>query len=343
MSFSLDTIVNLGKVTVFHPVTLLAWLAYKAKEVNGWPERNGSITTAYVVLGLYFTRWFSNRWRNGIIPQRRLNSETWPKELVLVTGGAQGIGKATCDRLIKKGAKVVAIDIIDIKSSHPNMRAYQCDISSYDALDELREKIMEDVGQEVTMVANIAGMNNKSLILDLNKDRVSKMIDVNLKSHFWTAMVFLPAMVKRKRGHFLSVASTMGYAGITHQSDYVATKHGLVGMQETLYYEMSKMYKTPLVRTSIAMIGHTKTALFQDFDVGVAGRFIAPPLEADYVASLIVDAFEAQETRIILTPVANNLAPGFKMLPSFLKDLLQSSAGADGAYPSRPSAEQLGN
>lgn len=84
------------------------------------------------------------------------------------------------------------------------------------------------------MVANIAGLNNKSLILDLEKDRVSKMIDVNLKSHFWTAMIFLPDMVKRKRGHFLSVSSTMGYAGICHQSDYVATKHGLVGMNETV-------------------------------------------------------------------------------------------------------------
>lgn len=54
----------------------------------------------------------------------------------------------------------------------------------------------------------------------------------------------------------------MGYVGICHQSDYVATKHGLVGMQESLYYEMQKMYKTPNVRTSIAMIGHTKTREF---------------------------------------------------------------------------------
>lgn len=89
--------------------------------------------------------------------------------------------------------------------------AYKCDIFDYDALVELKEKIKNDLGGDVTMVANIAGLNNKSLILDLDKNRVSKMIDVNLKSHFWTAMIFLPAMVKRKRGHFLSISSTMGY------------------------------------------------------------------------------------------------------------------------------------
>lgn len=49
-------------------------------------------------------------------------------------------------------------------------------------------------------------------------------------------MLFLPAMVKAKRGHFLSVASTMGFVGICHQSDYVATKHGLVGMHESVSF-----------------------------------------------------------------------------------------------------------
>lgn len=47
-------------------------------------------------------------------------------------------------------------------------------------------------------------------------------------------MIFLPDMIKRKRGHFLSVSSTMGYVGICHQSDYVATKHALVGMNESV-------------------------------------------------------------------------------------------------------------
>jgi all-trans-retinol dehydrogenase (NAD+) len=92
-----------------------------------------------------------------------------------------------------------------------NIRPYKGDISDYNAMEELREKIKQDMGGDVTMVANIAGLNNKSLVLDLDKDRVSKMIDVNLKSHFWTAMLFLPAMVKAKRGHFLSISSTMGY------------------------------------------------------------------------------------------------------------------------------------
>lgn len=224
-----------------------------------------------------------------------------------------------------------------------NVRAYKCDISSYEQLESLRDEIQRDFGSEVTMVANIAGINNKSLILDLDKKKVDKMIGVNLTSHFYTAMLFLPAMIKKKRGHFLSVSSTMGYAGICHQSDYVAAKHGLVGMQESLYYEMQKMYKTPRVRTSIAMIGHTKTALFDTFDVGPMGRFLGPLLEPEYVASQIVDALEAQETRILLMPFMNHTAATIKGLPSFLRDGIQAMSGGDGSYPSRPTAAQLGH
>lgn len=72
------------------PVTLLAFLGYKIKEANGRPEQSGYVTTAYIFLALYATKWFSNRWRNGLLPQKRLNKETWKEEIVLVTGGAQG-------------------------------------------------------------------------------------------------------------------------------------------------------------------------------------------------------------------------------------------------------------
>jgi all-trans-retinol dehydrogenase (NAD+) len=104
---------------------------------------------------------------------------------------------------------------------------------------------------------------------------------------------------------------------------------------------MQKMYKTPNVRTSIAIIGHTKTGLFDTFNVGAAGRFMAPLLEPDYVADLIVDAFESQESKQIFTPFTNHLLPGIKAYPSFLRDGIQALSGADGSYPTRPSPEQL--
>lgn len=104
---------------------------------------------------------------------------------------------------------------------------------------------------------------------------------------------------------------------------------------------MTKKYRTPNVRTSVAIIGHTKTALFNDFDVGPIGRFFGPPLEPSYVAEQIVDAFEAQESRRIMTPVMVTTALGLKALPSFIRDYLQWTLGGDRAHKGEPKPEQL--
>ncbi len=100
------------------------------------------------------------------------------------------------------------------------MKTYKCDIASIDELRDVQKQIKADFGGhknmgkgkgsssaaeaptaegghggEVTMVLNIAGINNKSLILDLDEKKVERMLNVNLKSHFLTAIVFLPNMV----------------------------------------------------------------------------------------------------------------------------------------------------
>lgn len=108
-----------------------------------------------------------------------------------------------------------------------------------------------------------------------------------------------------------------------------------------LHYEMQKMYKTPKVRMSTAIIGHTKTGLFEDFDVGPVGRFLGPKLEPADVADMMLDAFESQDGKMILTPFMNHLTPSIKAHPWFTRDLIQASAGGDGSYPSRPTAQQL--
>ena len=115
------------------------------------------MTTAYVCLALYASSWFNNRLRNGLLPLARLNAKTWPQELVFVTGGAAGIGKLTAERLARKGAKVAAVDVVDFKPEHANIKTYKCDISDIEALQAVREQIVKDFGMQVTMVANIAG------------------------------------------------------------------------------------------------------------------------------------------------------------------------------------------
>ena len=182
-----------------------------------WAEADKSVKFAYGILAIYAGKWLSDRWRNGIFnkPARIRSQEHWGREIAFVTGGANGIGKANVDLLARKGCKVAAVDIVDFKSTHrehslsdallilifsspfsaANVRTYKCDITSIDELRQVQKRIQQDFGGDPTMELNIAGINNHSLILDLDEKKVSKMLDVNLKSHFLTALVFLPDMV----------------------------------------------------------------------------------------------------------------------------------------------------
>ena len=109
-------------------------------------------------------------------------------------------------------------------------------------------------------------------------------------------------------------------------------------------YELDKMYHAPHVRTTLVLNGHTSTQLFKDFKVthGLA-RFMGPLISPESLAERMVDALEAQESRFVCWPVLQNqLSFGLKAMPSYMRDLMQWLGGADGTYPSRPTAEQLG-
>lgn len=187
MPFNLDTIAYAAGNTVLHPLALGAYVVYRAYDRTAGTLRlptapDGLLKSAYIFLALYGTSWLSNRWRNGLIAPKKLNKQTWSQEVVFITGGAAGIAKKMSEKLAARGAQVAAVDIVPFEPTHPNIKAYQCDISSFEDLSRVRGQIVKDFGQNVTMVCNVAGLNNKSLILDLTEAKVSKMVDVNLKS-----------------------------------------------------------------------------------------------------------------------------------------------------------------
>ncbi|KAK0522447.1 hypothetical protein OC834_006279 [Tilletia horrida] len=162
-------------------------------------------------------------------------------------------------------------------------------------------RLLSEIGQ-VTMLVNNAGMLNGKLLLDLAEEEIHRIIAVNLTSHIYTIKAFLPNMIAAKRGHVVTVSSVMGHIGIAQVADYVATKHALVGLHESLRYELDKKYQAPEVRTTL---------------------FLAPLLQPLDVAAAIVDALDRQESSDIYLPWYAQWTPLLRMLPSFLRDLAQ--------------------
>jgi len=104
----------------------------------------------------------------------------------------------------------------------------------------------------------------------------------------------------------------------------VASKHALVGLHESLRYELDSIYNAPFVRTTLVTSGHLlETSMFAGIKYNRFARFIAPAVSAYSVADAIIDALANQESRQIAMPWYSSWAPMLRLLPSFVRDGIQ--------------------
>lgn len=254
----------------------------------------------------------------------------WGEQIVVVTGGASGIGSLLANTLAVRNVTVVVLDINPIETENYNIVYYKCDVSKWEEVEEVAKKIVEEVGHP-TVIVNNAGVVQGKLILDLTAEDVKQTFNTNVLSHFWTLKAFLPAMIKEKAGHIVTVSSVMGLVGSAQISDYAASKAALVNLHESLRYELDKRYKTPKIRTTLVLPGHTMTPLFSRMSLPTAAwfKFLAPSLPPHTIAKAIIAALDEQESRTIYLPFFTNFVRLVEILPSFGRDFFQWLSGAD--------------
>ena len=88
------------------------------------------------------------------------------------------------------------------------------------------------------MLINNAGVVSAENILNLTDQMIERTIAVNTTSHFYTIKEFLPGMIAKKRGHIVTISSMAGIAGVSKLTDYCASKHGAVGLDASLRFEL---------------------------------------------------------------------------------------------------------
>ncbi|KAK0534109.1 hypothetical protein OC842_002750 [Tilletia horrida] len=242
MLSSLDDIVAILRVSVCSPLLSLSTLAGLIYQGAIHPPTSTAAQAlsalCVVVLLSHATVWASRLHRNGWSRTKRLSAEEWAKQAIVVTGGSGGLGREIIRLLSEKGAKVANVDLSPA-SQYSGARYFHCDVSDAEQVRSIAQLIQREIGQ-VTMLVNNAGMLNGKLLLDLAEEEIHRIIAVNLTSHIYTIKAFLPDMIAAKRGHVVTVSSVMGHIGIAQVADYVATKHALVGLHESLRYELDK-------------------------------------------------------------------------------------------------------
>ncbi len=184
---------------------------------------------------------------------------------VIVTGGAGGIGSATCRQFAQAGAKVAVFDMNlaaakqvaeEIKASGGTAAAFACDITDRAAVDAAVAATIESLGP-VDVLVNNAGWDIFKPFVKTTPDEWDKLIAINLTGALHMLHAVLPSMVDRNSGRVVTVASDAARGGSSGEAVYSACKGGLVALSKTLAREHARHNIT----FNVVCPGPTDTAL----------------------------------------------------------------------------------
>jgi 3-oxoacyl-[acyl-carrier protein] reductase len=165
----------------------------------------------------------------------------------LVTGGSRGIGKSIALKLAENGANVAFTDLAyddfakevekEITKMGVKGKAYASDASKFDDTEITVNKIAEDFGS-IDILVNNAGITRDTLLMRMTEEQWDTVITVNLKSVFNFTKAVQKFMLKQKFGTIINMSSVVGVSGNAGQSNYSASKAGIIGFTKSVAREL---------------------------------------------------------------------------------------------------------
>lgn len=181
-------------------------------------------------------------------------------KVAVVTGGAQGIGRAISETFAKEGAKVIAVDMQAAEFDTDAIKGYVLNITDRDAIAKFLEETVASYGK-IDILVNNAGITRDALIHKMTEDMWDAVIAVNLKGVFNMAQAIGPQMMEQGAGSIINIASVVGEYGNVGQSNYAATKAGVIGMAKTWAKEFAR--KGAAVRCNSVAPGYVNTDMMK--------------------------------------------------------------------------------
>ena len=164
-------------------------------------------------------------------------------KVVMVTGGAAGIGRVTAENFAKEGAKIAICDVnpeageAALKVLGPEASFEKVDVADSASVSSWVDAVFEKYGQ-IDVLVNNAGITRDSLIMRMKEADWDAVISVNLKSAFNCVKAVSKIMVKQRSGRIINLASVVGVMGNPGQANYVASKAGMIGLTKTVAKEL---------------------------------------------------------------------------------------------------------
>ena len=168
-------------------------------------------------------------------------------KVAIVTGAGRGIGRAIALKYAQEGANVVITDlkidetveafIEELKGLGVKAKAYASNAANFDDAHKLIEEVLADFAR-VDVLVNNAGITRDGLMMRMTEEQWDLVINVNLKSAFNLIHAVTPVMLKQKSGSIINMASVVGVSGNAGQTNYSASKAGMIGLAKSIAKEL---------------------------------------------------------------------------------------------------------
>ena len=226
-------------------------------------------------------------------------------KVVIITGAASGIGKATALAMARLGAQVAAVDINQagaeataLECGNPSI-GIGCNVADAADVNNMVKRVESALGA-VEVLFNNAGVATGGDPLNTPVDIWQSQWEINVMSHIYAIRAVLPGMLERQSGYILHTASMAGILTTHGNLTYAATKHAVVGIAEWL----SITYHDKGIRVSLLAPLGVRTPMLGDTESAFAAQAAGPIKEPEDVAQQVIDAMAEERFLILTDPVA---------------------------------------
>ena len=163
----------------------------------------------------------------------------------IVTGASGGIGFSIVKKLNESGANIIASGtklekLEELKSKFSKVKVLKFDMTQNEKIEEFIETATNELGGNLDCLVNNAGITRDNLAIRMSLEEWRKVIEINLTSTFILSKYAIKKMLKNKSGKIISITSVVGHTGNLGQSNYTASKAGIVAMSKSLALEYAK-------------------------------------------------------------------------------------------------------
>jgi 3-oxoacyl-[acyl-carrier protein] reductase len=168
-------------------------------------------------------------------------------KVVLITGASRGIGKAIAEKCVAEGAKVAFTYlsseekanalIVELSKDGGEVKGFKSNAANFDAAQTLVDDVIKEFGR-IDILVNNAGITRDNLLMRMTEEMWDEVINTNLKSAFNLTKAVQRPMLKARKGSIINMSSVVGVSGNAGQSNYAASKAGMIGFTKSVAQEI---------------------------------------------------------------------------------------------------------